>query len=225
MGGACGHPRWRGNDPALRQGLEPVIVQWRRLLANYSDLDGGIAYDHSENANTGFLVAAANAVPGMTGMVEHWTERARAEDAPGTADKRKTGRGLLDAYIATDDTGYCLELKQCWLRKGKGDRLVFSGSDRLKQARTQIETIRDAGFFQAGHRFLYGGFLVPDLPEEPGKRPTQARVVEWLGAFCEEQDLDVHAIFAPDLKRGAMKSGPGNGFFRPCVALGLKELV
>ena len=70
--------------------LHRVLERWCDLQSKYVQIEGDLAYDHTEAANTSLLVSAANAIHGWTGLAELRTPKRNAKSA-----KKKWSIGCL----------------------------------------------------------------------------------------------------------------------------------
>lgn len=206
--------------------LHPVFEAWFDIHSNYIRIEGETAYDYSEGANTSLLVAAANSLPDWVGVAEHYVDRAPKERSLESSEKPKkveTNRGLLDAYLATEDYGYLIELKQRYMRpitkRNKVGSFGYYHSSPLPEARKQIQQLDFKGSFATGKYFTsyYGGFLVPSYQWKKYKI-EQDEAVSRLEEICRES-FSTYAIFGPDISDKDLSLSKKN--YRPVVALGL----
>lgn len=203
--------------------LHRVLHAWCDLQAKYAAIENEPAYDNSEAANTSLLIAAANSLYGWTGISEMWVERLPKGQHQKDATDTKLGRGLLDAYLATETAGHLLELKQAWMlpKLGKEDALKYEGVNPLIAAQQQLQQLDHQGSFSKGQEFTsyYGAFLVPsfDKTKTPMKRK---KVFAAMNTFCCD-NFESYAIIAPNLKDRDL-TRVGRGLYRPLVAIGLR---
>ncbi len=203
--------------------LHRVLHAWCDLQSKYAAIEGEPAYDNSEAANTSLLVAAANNLYGWTAISELWIERAAKNRSEAQENELKLRRGLLDAYLATEEMGYLLELKQAWMRPSVSGENTFRyiGADPLVSARKQIRQLDYQGSFSKGQNFTsyYGSFLVPSYDRDvlPVSRKEAFSLME---NFCHE-NFECYAILSPSLRNREFTREARN-VFRPLVAIGLR---
>ena len=199
--------------------LHRVLEGWCDLQSKYSQIDFEPAYDHTEAANTSFLVSAANAIHGWTGVAESCVPWKL--DAEGS----KKHRGRLDAYIAIEDHGYVIELKQVWMT-GKDETEIPSHnySRKLSRAEKQIKELDFKGSdFGNDCTFLFGTYLVPDY--DPAKYKLKRKVLFRKFVQHYESIFDAFAVFSSALtnKEATREHDYKQKWRRPIVALGLNE--
>jgi hypothetical protein len=206
--------------------LHPVFEAWFDIHSKYISVEGETAYDYSEGANTSLLVAAANSLEGWVGVAEHYVDRAPKDETPDPLEKSKkvkTNRGLLDAYLATEEHGYLIELKQRYMKpitkKDKVGSFGYYHSSPLPEAKKQIEQLDFKGSFATERDFTsyYGGFLIPSYNRKEYKI-KQDEAVSRIQSICRES-FSTYAIFGPDLSDEDLSLSKKN--YRPVVALGL----
>ncbi len=133
------------------------------------------------------------------------------------------GRGLLDAYLATQDTGHLFELKQKWMTPAETDKVFrYDTSDPFPIAKQQIQQLDHSESFSKGQDFMswYGAFLVPHYDKKTW-RITRKQAFDRLVDFCKEKEFEAYAVFAPNLKNKALTRSDQNTY-RPVVAIGLQ---
>jgi len=191
-------------------GFRRVLEGWCDLQAKYAAIEEEPAYDNSEAANTSLLVASANAIYGWTSLAESWVEKKKFKDVD-DVDSSTTGPGLLDAYFATEDLGYVVELKQAWISLMRDDAIrEKSYSALLSEANAQITQLDFKDSFPRKYfTGMYGAFLVP-IYDPKKRKPKRRKLFENMVKHCET-NFDAFAVFAPALSRwnctSSMKDG------------------
>ena len=200
--------------------LHRVLEGWCDLQSKYAQIEDEPAYDHTEAANTSLLVSAANAIDGWTGIAELRIPKRDAESS-------KTKNGRLDAYIANEEYGYVIEFKQVWMT-GKDFKTEVRNKrykDLLSKAKRDVRELKfKKGIFDYDAcKFLHGAFFV--ISHDPAKVKRKKKALfDDLVQHCDSK-FDAFAVFSPALKKEDLIRHIGkNKWYRPIVALGLKEL-
>ncbi len=191
------------------------------MHTKYARSEKETAYDYSENSNTSLLVSAANSLQNWTGLAEHVEDR-NETDKNG---KTKLKKGRFDAYLATENTGYLLELKHSWVRPQKGSSSnieYWPQQDKIEKAREQIHSLHHKNSFavQSNMKSFYGAFLVMSFKKKPGS-PRRPDLFYAMEKFCKER-FDTYAIIAPALSDREMTVKQADRY-RPIAAIALNK--